>query len=76
MTATVVCLAPFFLSSLGSFSINFAIQLSVAMALSIMFLLGVFLGKISSRNMLFHGGKTLFVGLIITLIFLMLKIVQ
>jgi len=70
----VVCLTPFFLSSHGLFSINFAIQLSIAMALSIMFLLGVFLGKISNRNVLFHGAKMLFVGLIITLIFLVLKI--
>jgi len=72
----VVCLTPFFLSSHGLFSINFAIQLSIAMALSIMFLLGVFLGKISNRNVLFHGAKMLFVGLIITLIFLVLKITQ
>jgi predicted membrane protein (TIGR00267 family) len=72
----LVCLTPFFLSSHGLFSISFAIQLSVAIALSIMFLLGVFLGKISNRNMLFHGAKMLFVGLIITLIFLVLKITQ
>ena len=72
----LVCLTPFFLSSHGFFSINFAIPLSVAMALTTMFLLGVFLGKISNRNMLFHGAKMLFVGLIITLIFLVLKIIQ
>jgi len=72
----LVCLTPFFLSSHGLFSINFAIQLSVAIALSIMFLLGVFLGKISNRNMFFHGAKMLFVGLIITLIFLVVKITQ
>jgi predicted membrane protein (TIGR00267 family) len=72
----LVCLTPFFLSSHGLFAINFAILLSVAMALSIMFLLGVFLGKISDRNVLFHGAKMLFVGLIITFIFFMLKITQ
>ena len=72
----VVCLTPFFLSSHGLFSIDFAIQLSVAMTLSIMFLLGVFLGKISNRNRLFHGAKMLCVGLIITFIFLVLKITQ
>jgi len=72
----LVCLMPFFLSSHGLFAINFAILLSVAMALSIMFLLGVFLGKISNRNMLFHGAKMFFVGLIITFIFLVLKITQ
>jgi predicted membrane protein (TIGR00267 family) len=72
----LVSLTPFFLSSHGLFSISFAIQLSVAMTLSIMFFLGVFLGKISNRNRLFHGAKMLFVGLIITLIFLVLKITQ
>ncbi len=72
----LVCLTPFFLSSHGLFSINFAIPLSVAMALSIMFLLGVFLGKISNRNRFFHGAKMLFVGLIITFIFFVLKIIQ
>jgi hypothetical protein len=64
--------ALFSLSSLGSFSIDFAIQLSVAIALSIMFLLGVFLGRIS-RRMFFHGVKTLFVGLVLMLILLVLK---
>jgi len=72
----LICLTPFFLSSHGFFSINSAIQLSVAIALSIMFLLGAFLGKISNRNRLFHGAKMLFVGLIITIIFLVLKITQ
>ena len=72
----LVCLTPFFLSSHGLFAINFAILLSVAIALTTMFLLGVFLGKISNRNMLFHGAKMLFVGLTITLIFLVLKITQ
>ena len=72
----VVCLTPFFLSSHDLFSINSAIPLSVAIALTIMFLLGVFLGKISNRNMFFHGAKMLFVGLIITFIFFVLKIIQ
>jgi predicted membrane protein (TIGR00267 family) len=72
----LVCLTPFFLSAYSLFSINSAIQLSVVMTLLIMFLLGVFLGKISNRNRLFHGAKMLFVGLIITVIFLVLKITQ
>jgi len=74
--AAVVCLTPFFLSSLGFFSINLATQLSVAIALSIMFLLGIFLGKISSRNIFIHGVKMLLVGLTITFVFLLLKIIQ
>lgn len=72
--ASLVCLAPFFASSNGLVSLSLAIQISIATALSIMFLLGVFLGKISRRNMLLHGMKMLTVGLIITLVFLALKI--
>ncbi|MCK4439574.1 hypothetical protein KAU85_01190 [Candidatus Bathyarchaeota archaeon] len=74
--AGVACLAPFFLSSRGLFSINFAIQLSIAIALSIMFLLGIFLGRISSRNMFSHGAKMLFVGLVIAFILLAVKMIQ
>jgi VIT1/CCC1 family predicted Fe2+/Mn2+ transporter len=39
-----------------------------------MFLLGAILGRISSRNMLFHGMKMLLVGLILTVIFFALKL--
>ena len=74
--AATVCLAPFFLSSFGALSIDFAIQLSIAIALSIMFLLGAFLGKVSDRNMLLHGVKMLFVGLILTLILLAFKSIK
>ena len=74
--AAIACLAPFFLSSFGVFSIDFAIQLSIAIALSVMFLLGVFLGKVSSRSMLLHGIKMLFVGLILTFILLAFKLIQ
>lgn len=70
------CLTPFFISSTGLFSTTLASQLSVAICLAIMFLLGVFLGRISKRNMVVHGTKMLLVGLIITLVFLALKMTQ
>jgi len=71
--AAIACLTPFFLSSFGIFSINFAFQLSIAIALLVMFMLGVFLGKVSGRSMFFHGVKMLLVGLILTFVFLALK---
>jgi len=71
--AAIACLTPFFLSSFGVFSINFAFQLSIAIALVVMFMLGVFLGKLSGRSILFHGVKMLLVGLILTFVFLALK---
>jgi predicted membrane protein (TIGR00267 family) len=74
--AALSCLTPFFLSSAGLFSTTLASQLSVAICLAIMFLLGVLLGRISKRNMILHGTKMLLVGLIITLVFLMLKVTR
>ena len=68
------CLLPFFLTIQGLISINLAVQVSVILALSIMFLLGTVLGKISCRNMFFHGSKMLLVGIILTVVFLTLKL--
>jgi len=74
--AGLSCLMPFFLSSIGLFSTSLASQLSIAICLAIMFLLGVLLGRISKRNMVLHGTKMLLVGLVITLVFLMLKVTR
>ena len=52
--AALICLLPFFLSSHGLLSLNASTQLSIVTALAIMFLLGSFLGRISSRNMFMH----------------------
>lgn len=69
-----ICLLPFFLSTNGLFPITSALQISVGLALAIMFMLGAILGKISCRNMILHGLKMLLVGVILTVIFLTLKI--
>jgi predicted membrane protein (TIGR00267 family) len=74
--AGLSCLAPFFISSTGLFSTALASQLSIAICLATMFLLGVLLGRISKRNMVLHGTKMLLVGLVITFVFLALKITQ
>ena len=66
--AAVVCLAPFFL-----FPVAFAIQLSIVIALVVLFLLGVFLGRVSNRNVFLHGMKLLCVGLILAFILLVFK---
>jgi predicted membrane protein (TIGR00267 family) len=74
--AALSCLLPFFLSSIGLLSTAFASQLSIAISLTIMFLLGALLGRISRRNMALHGVKMLLVGLTITIVFLALKVTQ
>lgn len=72
--AALCCLLPFFLSSIGLFSTTSASQLSILIGLVIMFLLGAFLGRISKRNVVLHGLKMLAVGLVITVVFLALKV--
>ncbi|MBT8172042.1 hypothetical protein KJN74_04145, partial [Candidatus Bathyarchaeota archaeon] len=69
-----ICLLPFFFATQGFIPINFATQISIGFALSIMFILGAILGKISCRNMFFHGTKMLLVGVILTIIFLTLRL--
>lgn len=74
--AAIICLIPFFLSSLKILSsIDFAIQLSIVIALLILFLLGVFLGKVSGRSVFLHGMKMLGVGMVLTVVFLAFKLV-
>lgn len=71
----VVCLVPFFLYSLfpSLLTITSTIQLSIAITLLILFMLGVFLAKISNRNVFLHGMKLLCVGLVLTVILLVFK---
>jgi len=69
--AAIVCLVPFFFSFL--FSVALATELSIVIALLVLFMLGAFLGKISSRNMFLHGIKLLCVGLVLTLILLVFR---
>jgi predicted membrane protein (TIGR00267 family) len=74
--SAVVCLLPFILSFYGIFPMSLAIQLSIVVGLSLMFLLGVFLGRVSDRNVILHGVKTLCVGLVLTFILLICKFVN
>ncbi|MDG6222923.1 MAG: hypothetical protein QCH99_06660 [Candidatus Bathyarchaeota archaeon] len=68
------CLLPFLFSAHGIVSASLAIQMSIGVALCIMFLLGAILGKISCRNVVIHGAKMLAVGVLLTLIFFTLKL--
>ncbi|MDH5449615.1 MAG: hypothetical protein OEX77_01765 [Candidatus Bathyarchaeota archaeon] len=74
--SAVVCLLPFILSFYGIFPMYLAIQLSIVVGLSLMFLLGVFLGRVSDRNVILHGVKTLCVGLVLTFVLLIFKLAK
>ena len=72
--AALACLLPFLLSLAGVFSTASANQLSIVVSLTIMFILGALLGRISKRSMVLHGMRMLIVGLIIMSVFLLLKV--
>jgi len=52
---TVLCLIPFFLSLFGIIDIIMATWLAIIINLSTLFLLGLFLGKVSKSNILING---------------------
>ena len=64
----IIGLIPFFFSISGIISIKDAVYSSIGLILFLLFLLGVFLGRISKKNIIISGLKMLFVGLILTLI--------
>lgn len=74
LITSFVIIAPFFLSSTGRIGIAAAYYLSLIIVLIILFLLGVFLGRIAGENIVRNGLKMLFAGVIITLIFYILHV--
>jgi predicted membrane protein (TIGR00267 family) len=51
----LISLAPFFLVKIGIFDFGVAIKTSVALTLLTIFMIGVFLGKVSGENVLEKG---------------------
>lgn len=72
LITSFVIIAPFFLSSTGKIGIAAAYHLSLIIVVIILFLLGVFLGRIAGENIVRNGLKMLFAGVIIAFIFYIL----
>ncbi|WP_455367464.1 hypothetical protein [[Eubacterium] cellulosolvens] len=68
MLAALISLSPFILSMLDWIPMRTAMNISVVISFLFLFTLGAYLGKISKRNILFHGLKTLIAGLSVTVI--------
>ncbi|WP_455364960.1 hypothetical protein [[Eubacterium] cellulosolvens] len=72
--AALISLSPFILSMLGWLPMRMAMNISVGVSFLFLFTLGVYLGKISKRNILLHGLKTLLAGVSVTIIIYFLSI--
>jgi predicted membrane protein (TIGR00267 family) len=74
LLASIPSVIPFYISLLGVFPIQLAFYASVAASLIVLFLLGVFLGRISqSQNIFFSGIKMVIAGISVAVIALFIN---
>ena len=71
--ASIPTVVPFYLSLVGLLPIDIAFYASIGAALAVLFLLGVFLGKVSEGNLLYSGIKMVVEGLAVALLALLLN---
>jgi len=73
VAAVIIIISPFLLARSGIVPIDVAVYISVAIAMAILFLLGIFLGRTSKENILLHGAKMAMFGVVITIVLFLLK---
>jgi len=71
--ASLPSVLPFALSLLGIMSVQMAFQASMGASLAILFLLGVFLGRVSRTNIVYSGIKMVLAGVVVALLALLLN---
>lgn len=71
--ASIPAVVPFYLSIVGLLPLEIAFYASVMAALGILFLLGVFLGRVSEGNLLYSGVKMVVAGVAVALLALLLN---
>jgi len=71
--ASLPSVMPFALGLLDIMSVELAFQLSMAASLAILFLLGVFLGRVSRTNIVYSGIKMVVAGVIVAVLALLLN---
>jgi predicted membrane protein (TIGR00267 family) len=71
--ASLPSVIPFYLSTMGLLPMGLAFTVSIAAALTILFLLGVFLGRLSESNIIYSGVKMVVAGVAVALIALLLN---
>jgi len=75
MLSAFISLIPLILAYVGVIPTTYAAIVSIILIFSMLFLLGVFLGRVSKENMIFSGIKMLFAGLITAIVSLVLQFI-
>lgn len=71
--ASIPAVIPFYLALIGVTPVGFAFTASIGASLLTLFLLGVFLGRISDRNIFYSGIKMVIAGVTVALLALLLN---
>lgn len=71
--ASIPSLIPFALSAAGTFSLSVAFPASIASSLFTLFLLGVYLGRVSGENLIYSGLKMVAAGVVVALLALLIN---
>ena len=64
---------PFYLALSGVLSLQMAFFVSIGASLATLFMLGVFLGRVSERNVIYSGVKMVIAGVAVALLALLLN---
>ena len=72
VAAFFVVLPLFFVPS-GILTIDIAFYFSIAICMALLFILGLFLGAVSKKNMWSYGAKTLFAGILTAILMLLVS---
>lgn len=70
--ASLPCITPFFLALMGLLPIHIAFYSSIVSSLTVLFVLGFYLGRVSEKNVLVSGIKMVVAGIVVALIALIL----
>ena len=70
--ASIFVIMPFYYAYTGAIEVSMAFTLSIIVSLIILFILGLYLGKVSKEHMLLQGIKMLAVGLILAIVSILL----
>ncbi|MHC1586562.1 MAG: VIT1/CCC1 transporter family protein [Candidatus Hecatellaceae archaeon] len=74
VVVALTAISPFLLCLLGLLSFTFSLYASITITILVLFILGVFLGKISRENLILNGLKMVSAGALIAIILLTFKL--
>lgn len=72
--SSIIVLLPFFATSAGLLGMNTAYYISVGLSLSVLFLLGVLLGRVSRGGVMAYGLKMLAAGVMVIILSMLLGV--